>query len=332
MIRYLRNSQINYPKWDACVESAPQRLVYALSWYLDVVSPGWAGLVEEQDGRYIAVMPLPVKRQFGIHYLQQPFFCQQLGFFSETGTELPEIFLAKITRQFQLISQYSFNTHNTRFFSPEDIQHVKFFTHHTHHLNLNRSYEDIYQHYSHDRKTNLKRSRKAGLLITESADIEPLIRLFKEDAASRIRGGVSAIAYGQLRKLYKVLAAKGLATLLYTQTPTGETDAGCFFVIYGQKIIYLFNAASVAGRRRNGRSLMIDFMIRKYAGQPYIFDFESPAAVASIIRVYQGFGAAPAPFYTITYNKLPAPVKFLKKARQLIYQKVMATFVPKPRS
>ena len=332
MLRYLLNNQIDYPQWDACVAAAEQRLVYALSWYLDVVSPGWAGLVAEQEGRYVAVMPLPVKQQFGIRYLQQPLFCQQLGLFWVSKVVKPAAFLTGVQQHFPLISKYSFNTGNTNSFHPDEHHSLKVYRHHTHHLDLSRSYEAIYQGYSHDRKLNLKRSRKAGLLITESTDIEPLIQLFKEDAASRIRGGVSAAAYAQLRQLYGVLAAKGLATLLYTQTPVGEIDAGCLFVTYGQKIIYLFNAASVAGRRRNGRSLMIDHTIQKYAGQPYTFDFESPADIASIIRVYQGFGAVPAPFYTITQNNLPFPVKFLKKARQFIYQKVMATFAPKPRS
>ncbi|KAA5539255.1 GNAT family N-acetyltransferase [Adhaeribacter rhizoryzae] len=332
MPRYFSNRQINYAAWDACVAASEQRLVYALSWYLDVVSPGWAGLVEEQDGQYVAVMPLPIKQQFGIHYLAQPLFCQQLGFFAITNAVQPKQFVAAIKRHFSLISKYTFNTSNTFLLNPEEKSDLHVYQHYTHHLNLNQSYEAIYQNYSRDRKLNLKRSQKAGLIIRESTDIEILIRLFKEDAATRIRGGVSEAAYGQLQQLYQVLAAKGLATLLYTQTSAGEIDAGCLFVTYGQKIIYLFNAASIAGRSRNGRSLMLDYMIQKYAGQPYIFDFESPADISSIIRVYQGFGAEPAPFYTITQNNLPVPLKFLKKARQFLYLKVIANFTAKPSS
>ncbi|MGV3587151.1 MAG: GNAT family N-acetyltransferase [Adhaeribacter sp.] len=332
MPRYLSNRQINYAAWDACVATSEQRLVYALSWYLDVVTPGWAGLVEEQDGQYVAVMPLPVKQQFGINYLAQPLFCQQLGFFAKTNSIQPEQFIAAAKRHFSLISKYSFNTTNTFLLKSDENSNLQVYRHYTHLLNLNQSYKAIYQNYSRDRKLNLKRSQKAGLVIEESTDIGILIRLFKEDAASRIRGGVSEAAYAQLQQLYQALAAKGLATLLYTQTPTGEIDAGCLFVTYGQKIIYLFNAASVAGRSRNGRSLMLDYIIQKYAGQPYVFDFESPADIASIIRVYQGFGAMQAPFYTITQNNLPVPLKFLKKVRQFLYLKVIANFTAKPSS
>ncbi|GEO03919.1 hypothetical protein AAE02nite_15830 [Adhaeribacter aerolatus] len=332
MPAYLLNHQLDYAKWDACVAAAGQRLVYAFSWYLDVVSPGWAGLIEEQNGQYVAVLPLPVKNQFGIPYLAQPLFCQQLGFFSVNDSVAPETFIADMQRRFTLISQYSFNTSNIFPIHAQAEMDFKVNRQYTHHLDLNQSYAAIYHNYSRDRKLNLKRSQKAGLIIQESTDIEILIRLFKEDAASRIYGGVSELAYAQLRQLYQVLKAKGLATLLYTQTPAAELDAGCLFVTYGQKIIYLFNAASIAGRSRNGRSLMIDAVIQKYAGQPYVLDFESPVNIASIIRVYQGFGATPVPFYTITQNNLPAPLKFLKKARQFIYLKVIPTFAAKPTS
>jgi hypothetical protein len=164
--------------------------------------------------------------------------------------------------------------------------------------------------------------------VVESTDIQPLIALFKSDAASRITGGAAPESYQLLEDLFGRLREKGLATLYYTRTGAGEYDAGCLFVRYAHKIIYLFNAASVAGRRRNGRSLMIDQVIRQYAGQPYIFDFESPAAVAAIIRVYRGFNSQPVPYYTIRYNRLPAPIRWVKQARQLFYQKVLPALKP----
>jgi hypothetical protein len=331
VLRYLPNHQINYQLWDACVEQSAQRLVYALSWYLDVVAPGWAGLVAEQEGVYGAVMPLPVSHKFSIPYLRQPLFCQQLGIFHLDKELNAEAFLREVERHFSLISQYSFNTPNTQNISFEENRNLTVNQNFTHHLDLNRDYESIFQGYSRDRKLNLKRSQKAGLKIILSTDIEPLISLFKADAASRIKGGVAPAAYEQLKQLYAALAQRGLATLLYTQTPAGETDAGGLFVTYGNKIIYLFNAASVAGRRRNGRSLIIDHIIQQYAGQDYIFDFESPATVKAIIRVYAGFGAEAVPYLTINYNRLPAPLKVVKKVRQFLYQKVISTFKAKPK-
>jgi hypothetical protein len=325
LLRYLPNNQINYQQWDACVAASAQVIVYGLSWYLDVVSPGWAGLVEEEAGRYLRVMPLPEAKKMGIPYLRQPFFTQQLGLFSVRQQADEAGALHQVLRHYGLISKYSFNTGNQGL-APAAHLHLQ--QHYTHHLDLSPPYDTLCRNYSRDRKLNLQRARKAGLQVEESADIQPLIALFKSDAASRITGGAAPASYQLLEDLFGKLREKGLATLYYTRTETGEYDAGCLFVCYAHKIIYLFNAASVAGRRRNGRSLMIDLVIRQYAGQPYVLDFESPAAVAAITRVYQGFNSRAVPFFSIRYNRLPAPIRWVKQARQLFYQKVLPALKP----
>ena len=79
MIRYLRHNEIDREKWDACIAASENGLVYAYSWYLDVVHPEWEALVMDD---YAAVMPLTGGRKFGVEYLFQPFFVQQLGAFS----------------------------------------------------------------------------------------------------------------------------------------------------------------------------------------------------------------------------------------------------------
>jgi hypothetical protein len=329
LLRYLSHSQIDYQQWDACVAASPQAIVYGLSWYLDVVSPGWAGLVEEEQGRYLTVMPLPAARKIGIAYLRQPFFAQQLGLFSVRDRVDITGALDLVLGHYPLISRYAFNTGN------QDLPlaahpHLHSQQHFTHHLDLSLPYEHLSRHYSRDRKLNLGRARKAGLQVEASDDIGPLIALFQSDAAARITGGTPPEAYRLLEALFAACKDRGLASLYYTRTAAGEWDAGCLFVRYAHKIIYLFNAASVAGRRRNGRSLLIDRVIRQYAGQPYVLDFESPAAVPSIIRVYQGFGSRPLPYYSIRYNQLPAPVRWVKQVRQLFYQKVLPALKPKP--
>ncbi len=79
MIHYQENYQLNKQKWDACIAKSFNGIIYAYSWYLDIVSPGWKGLVEDD---YISVMPLCSRKKIGISYLFQPFFTQQHGVFS----------------------------------------------------------------------------------------------------------------------------------------------------------------------------------------------------------------------------------------------------------
>ena len=102
MIRYLTHKQIDKEQWDRCVLQSVNSLVYGLSWYLDLASPGWDALVEDD---YQSVFPLTHKRKFSIPYLAQPFFTQQLGLFT-TGLlsqDLVTHFLHTIPTKFKLV-------------------------------------------------------------------------------------------------------------------------------------------------------------------------------------------------------------------------------------
>ena len=77
MIRFVNRNQIDVEKYNYCIEKAIQSRIYAYAWYLDIVADNWSVLVLDD---YDAVMPLPWKIKYGIKYITQPFFTQQLGF------------------------------------------------------------------------------------------------------------------------------------------------------------------------------------------------------------------------------------------------------------
>src|SRR3990172_7490113 len=101
MITYLKHSEIDKPKWDKCIQNSSNGLIYAYSWYLDFVSPNWQALVR---GDYEYVMPLTCKKKYGINYLHQPFFAQQLGVFSSAVLSDYDVdeFLSLIPEKFKL--------------------------------------------------------------------------------------------------------------------------------------------------------------------------------------------------------------------------------------
>ena len=83
MIKYIKRRDLDITKYDACIENSIQSRIYALSWYLDVVADNWDVLVLND---YEAVMPIPWKQKFGLKYITQPYFCQQLTIYSKTIT------------------------------------------------------------------------------------------------------------------------------------------------------------------------------------------------------------------------------------------------------
>ena len=84
MILHLKHNEINKESWDIALTRALNARTYAYSWYLDIISPGWEALVEDD---YNCIFPLTHHQKWGVPYLFQPFFAQQLGLFS--GQAIP---------------------------------------------------------------------------------------------------------------------------------------------------------------------------------------------------------------------------------------------------
>lgn len=278
-----------------------------------------------ETGEYVAVMPLPVRKKYGISYLQQPLFCQQLGLYttytlsdSQLGT-----FLELIQAKFGYTAGYAFSTDNTLVLNQisggQDWGKL-----YTHHLSLQLPYPQIWKGYTRDRKYNLNKARRENLTLTNSQDIEPLLSLFKQNIARKVYGGVAEQAYTMLRQLFTVCLRKGIAELIYATTKNGDTIAGGLFIHYGRHIVYLFNAADTTGRQRNARTLILDNIIQRNAETSKVLDFESPM-IESIAGFYKSFGSEAVPYFEWHYNFLPWPIRLLKQGRQkllttLLYQ------------
>lgn len=328
-LRYFTHSEIDKGKWDKCITQSSQGLVYALSFYLDIVSPNWNAIIEENESNYLAVMPLTEKSKYGITFLHQPLFCQQLGIFSEekkNSNEKTSNFLTFILEKYKFVSHYHFNSNSPKgkytfsfYLSSEKTTYFEL--RHTHHLSLAVPYSSIYKNYSADRKLNLKRATRANLQIIESKDIEPLIDMFEKDIAHKIVGGVAPNVYDLLRKLYQELQTRKLCKLLYTRNEHGQVGAGGLFVFYQNQIIYLFNAAYTTHRKENGRTLLIDYILKKYANSSYTFDFESPE-IEKINYFYESFGAHAVPYSVIHYNHLPYWINVLWNIKKKIYKSI----------
>lgn len=78
-IQHLKHSEIDLSKWNKAIRDAYNGIVFAFSWYLDIVADNWHALVSED---YSYVMPLPVKHVVTIDYIFQPRFVNYLGIFS----------------------------------------------------------------------------------------------------------------------------------------------------------------------------------------------------------------------------------------------------------
>jgi len=311
----LSRSQIDARSWDKHIHHSRQCVIYALSWYLDIVCKDWQALVWPSAADMRIVMPLPVQRKFGQRVLYQPLFCQYLGVFSkdELTAEQCQPFFQALKSHFPYISSYAFNPENFRVLKtllPDgfEVQVLQ-----THWLYLQRPYSELYRVYSKDRKANLKKSGRAAWNLVQSCDFEPLIRLFEENHAPGI-GRIEKSAYEALKRLGAACIQNACGYLFYAYAGARQC-AGVMLARYRGRAIYLFNAADGAGRKGHARAAILDRYFQCNAGREQVFDFESPQK-ESIARYYAGFGAVATPFYCIRRNALPSPFRQIQAARR----------------
>lgn len=110
MIRRLKYNDIDFEKYTRCLENSEQRNWYAKKEVLDQLSGNWEILMY---GDYEAVLPIPLKKKFGINFVIMPLFCQQLGVFSKKDDlEINNQFLKFLKKHYKVFL-YSFNYRNS---------------------------------------------------------------------------------------------------------------------------------------------------------------------------------------------------------------------------
>ena len=172
MIQYLRHNQINRKKWDETIAFGGN--IYAYFWYLDYVHPGWEALVEDD---YQSVMPLTGGKKFGINYLYQPYFVQQLGVFSKAPItqEKTEEFLKAIPQKYRF-AEIRLNENNIL---GEGFQGVEY--HRNVLLDLNQDYETIRANYHTNAKRNLAKAETNNLQLIDTVSPYHVVALFRDN-------------------------------------------------------------------------------------------------------------------------------------------------------
>ena len=286
MIAYLRHDQIDQARWDDCIARAVNGNVYAWSWYLDAVHPGWEALVEIDHDNYLSVMPLTGNKKYGIHYLSQPFFVQQLGVFStqELGPETIESFLAALPKKFRLV-QIRLNEGNPLSAGTKGVAF-----HQNHLLDLRNHYEALSSNYHENTKRNLKKSLNSGLRLRKAVPMERVITLFRENRGTSVRHWGDA-EYARLLALSRQALSSSNAFVYGVQSADNEQIVcGALFLMSHHRITFLFSGNDAMGRETQAMTFLIDQVIREYAGQAYTLDFEG-SDDEDLARYYRGFGS-----------------------------------------
>lgn len=289
MIRYFKHKDIDKTKWDHCIENASNGFVYALSWYLDIVSPNWDALIE---GDYEIVMPLPIRKKIGLKYLIRPYFVQQLGIFGNSlNTTKIDEFILLVKRKF-LYSNFNLNFLNISPILSDKEKGI------TYKLALNKSYEELSIQFHQNTTRNIKKASSSHLKIINSQDPEPLFNLYKNSGkffeGERFWNCLVEITQRTLEKTKSEISYAYIGNEIY---------CAILWVNWGNRVLYLISCSSDEGKALNASTLLINEFIKTHSNSELILDFEG-SKISGLARYYKGFGSEQEEFPSLHFNNL----------------------------
>jgi hypothetical protein len=270
----LKHTEIDKQRWDKAIENSSFPSIYALSWYLDVVSPNWQALVSED---YAYVFPLTVKQKLKVQYLAVPPFCQQLGLFSAENCDETTLkkFISAIPKTF--VRKDVLLNHSNALLNDASVK--------DNYVWRAKSYSEAQQNYSTQIKRNLKKALGNSLTIQSDIPAKNIIALFENEKGKSIQ----KIDYSVLEKL--CLECQKRSSLFTSGVfNNSELISGAIFFSFNQRWYLIMLASNETGKELAGSTLLIDAVIQQLSTQNISLDFEG-SNIPSLARFYKGFGS-----------------------------------------
>lgn len=297
MIRYLTHDEIDFKRWDACIDKALNSYVYGYAWYLNIIAGEWDALVEDD---YKSVFPLPFREKMGIKYIYQPAFTQQLGLFSQEtkATEKLPLFLNSIPSHFRLM-ELKLNKYHI----PTQQKGVEITENTNIELELIGNYDSIYANYSTNLKRNIKKAEKNALQQLPNIKPEELISLFRANKGQEV-SAYSAMEYKRFGKLVYTFIHRGIGEILSIGSAENNLLAAALMVKSQGRYIFLFSGLTDEGKQKGAMPFLIDQFIKSRANTEMILDFEG-SNDPNLAKFYRSFGGRDFTYYS--YRKLQMP-------------------------
>lgn len=303
---YLTYKEIDKKKWDDCIRQSVNGLIYAESIYLDQMAANWDALILND---YEAVMPLTWKQKWRIKYLYQPAFSQQGGVFSKKKLSEKTIksFIDEASQKFKF-AEICINYQNQLL--PEKGLQVKLRNNFI--LMLGSGYRNISQRYNTYIKQRLNRLSKFSLHYRHSNDINAAIKLYRKLYGEKMRS-VSSKEYLQFENLCQALAIDDRVIIRQVYNTDEKELLATILLLRDDKRIYnIISCILPKGKKLLANYFLYNEVIKEFAAEAIILDFEG-SDIPGISYFYEKFASTNQQYRFVKFNKLPLPIKLLKR-------------------
>lgn len=300
-IEFVHRKDIDVQKWDEVISKSTAETLYGYAWYLDTAAANWSAFVIDD---YRFVMPLIWKKKYGIRYLYQPFYTQQLGVFGREYVDptLITTLLRLLLRKYRFAG-INFNTKNL----VGEMEHFTVDDKTNYVLDLQHDYEKLYAAFSTNAKRNVRKAYELNEVVEKKITIEELVGFKRvNDVIKR-----SEEEYQWLIDLLKTTQENGAGNV-YAAMDQGVICAAAFFGFSKSRAIYLVSASNARGKEDRSMFKIVDVFIKEYAGSELILDFEG-SNIPNVARFFAGFGARPEIYQVVSFSRIPLFLTGIRK-------------------
>jgi hypothetical protein len=294
-IRILKRKDIDAVRWDTIAQASANGLIYATTGYLDLMTDQWGGIVIDN---YRAVMAIPFRKKWGIQYVYQVPFIQQLGLIGTyDNNELLECLkLMQVTFKY---GNYAFNFLNTIGVSTVAKNYV---------LDLRQDYQTIAKAYRNDHRRNLQWDRIRHLEYRKTEAVAETIHLYRELYHHKFQH----VPLQSFEHLIRFAQDRPAEAIVREARENGKLSSAIFALKDDKRLYTLASATTERGKKSAANRFLLDRLIREFAGHDLLLDFEG-SDLSGVAEFYEGFGAELQPYSIVKWNHLPLPIRWFKK-------------------
>lgn len=306
--KFLLQDQISESRWDDFVDASTEGGLFARSWYMHAVMPGWGAVVVLEENRWQAVMPMRICYKYGIGYALQPTFSQYLGvlFVPMAGKnnrilhkkrEILRVLIAAIPTEIRLFS-YNFSP-AFDYFLPFEHSGFEIKPRMSLALSLERPLERILGDFSTSILNHLKKAQQHRLVCREGTAIRTLSERMLRYGFIRNRTEQQA-----LESLWQQAIQYKKGFLLEVTGESGAIQCSGLFLIEKTKAVFVASALDRDTRQYGSNSLLVLEAIKKCKALGLSeLDFKG-SMLSGVEKFFLGFNPRQVLYFNITLNRL----------------------------
>lgn len=295
----LKSNEIDPKAWDKLVEKCSDSKIFSKYDYLKAVSPDFEAIVQKEGNDYKSAFPLTIKSKYGLDYIVQPVFTQQIQILSESGPASEDFMEALdkklknfISIRFSLDEKSAYRILKTS--SYKSLKRISYV--------LDLSEDEFEKGYSKNHKRNIKSANKTNWQLDINNDYESLINEFKRYKGKEIK--LSRNFMDSFKKLVPFFKSEEKIQIFSALDENGSRIASALFAGHKDVMTFLLSYSGGKAKKNGIMHAIINEWLLKHSKGYKLLDFEG-GNIPSLARFYSAFGAKKQEFRYLEKHRFP---------------------------